>query len=29
LTWSKVLETGGLVVGDNVDITLEVEGVKV
>lgn len=29
LTWSKVLETGGLVVGENVDITLEVEGVKV
>lgn len=28
LTWSKVLETGGLVVGDDVAITLEVEGVK-
>jgi polyisoprenoid-binding protein YceI len=28
LTWSKVLETGALVVGDTVDITLEVEGVK-
>jgi len=29
LTWSKVLETGGLVVGDEVQITLEVEGVRV
>jgi polyisoprenoid-binding protein YceI len=28
LTWSKTLETGGLVVGDEVDITLEIEGVK-
>jgi polyisoprenoid-binding protein YceI len=26
LTWSKVLETGGLVVGDEVEITLEIEG---
>jgi polyisoprenoid-binding protein YceI len=29
LTWSKVLETGGLVVGDDVTITLQVEGEKV
>jgi polyisoprenoid-binding protein YceI len=29
LTWSKTLETGGLVVGDDVQITLEIEGVKV
>jgi polyisoprenoid-binding protein YceI len=29
LTWSKALETGGLVVGDDVQITLEVEGIKV
>ena len=29
LTWNKVLETGGLVVGDEVKITLEVEGIKV
>lgn len=28
LTWNKVLETGGLVVGDDVQITLEVEGIK-
>lgn len=28
LTWSKALETGGLVVGDDVQITLEIEGVK-
>lgn len=28
LTWSKTLETGGLVVGDDVQITLEIEGVK-
>ncbi len=28
LTWNKVLETGGLVVGDEVAITLEIEGVK-
>jgi polyisoprenoid-binding protein YceI len=28
LTWNKALETGGLVVGEEVDITLEVEGVK-
>jgi polyisoprenoid-binding protein YceI len=27
LTWSKVLETGGLVVGDRVDITIEIEGI--
>ncbi len=26
LTWSKVLETGGLVVGDEVEITLRIEG---
>ena len=29
LTWNKVLETGGLIVGDDVDITLEIEGIKV
>ncbi len=28
LTWSKLLETGQLVVGDEVRITLEIEGVK-
>ena len=28
LTWSKTLETGGLVVGEEVAITLEIEGVK-
>ncbi len=28
LTWSQVLETGGLVVGDRVDIEIEVEAVK-
>jgi polyisoprenoid-binding protein YceI len=28
LTWSKTIETGGLVVGDDVQITLEIEGVK-
>jgi len=28
LTWSKALETGGLVVGDDVQISLEIEGVK-
>lgn len=28
LTWNKALETGGLVVGDEVQIALEVEGVK-
>ena len=28
LTWSKTLETGALVVGDEVGITLEVEGIK-
>ena len=28
LTWSKTLETGGLVVGDDVQMTLEIEGVK-
>ncbi len=28
LTWSKALETGGLVVGDEVEINIEVEGVK-
>lgn len=27
LTWNKALESGGLLVGDEVDITLEVEGV--
>jgi polyisoprenoid-binding protein YceI len=28
LTWNKVLETGSLVVGDEVLITIEVEGIK-
>lgn len=28
LTWSKVLETGALVVGDEVTIQIEVEGIK-
>ena len=28
LTWNKVLETGGLVVGEEVEISIEVEGVK-
>jgi len=28
LTWSKTVETGGLVVGDEVRITLEIEGTK-
>lgn len=29
LTWSKTLETGGLVVGDEVKISLDIEGTKV
>ncbi len=28
LAWNKVLETGGLVVGDEIAITLEIEGVR-
>lgn len=28
LTWSKAIETGALVVGDDVAITLEIEGIK-
>jgi polyisoprenoid-binding protein YceI len=28
LTWNKTIETGGLVVGDDVSITLEIEGMK-
>ena len=28
LTWNKTLETGGLLVGDDVTISLEVEGIK-
>jgi len=28
LTWNKVLESGGVLVGDAVEITLEVEGVS-
>lgn len=28
MTWNKVLEAGGLVVGDEVRITLEVEGIR-
>lgn len=27
LTWNKVLETGGLVVGEDIEITLEIEGI--
>ena len=29
LTWNKVLETGGLVVGEEVKIAIEVEGKKI
>jgi len=28
LTWNDVLETGGALVGDDVDLTLEIEGIK-
>lgn len=28
LTWNQVLETGGVIVGEKVEITLDVEGVK-
>lgn len=28
LTWNKALETGGVVVGDEIDITLEIEMIK-
>ena len=28
ITWNKVLDTGGLVVGDEVDITIEVELIR-
>jgi polyisoprenoid-binding protein YceI len=28
LTWNQVLETGGILVGDRVDIDIEIEGVK-
>jgi polyisoprenoid-binding protein YceI len=28
LTWNKAIETGGFVVGDKVELTLEVEAVK-
>ncbi|MEY4668018.1 MAG: hypothetical protein RL518_717 [Pseudomonadota bacterium] len=28
LTWNKAIETGSLVVGDDVQITLEIEGIK-
>lgn len=28
LTWNKVMETGGLVVGDKIDIVIEIEAVK-
>ena len=28
LTWNKTIETGALVVGDDVNITLEIEGIK-
>jgi polyisoprenoid-binding protein YceI len=28
LTWNKMLETGGLLVGEDVDISIEVEGIK-
>ena len=29
LTWNKAMETGGMVVGDDVDVTIEVELIKV
>lgn len=29
LTWNKAMETGGVVVGDDVDVTIEVELIKV
>lgn len=28
LTWNKLIETGSLVVGDEVEVTLEIEGIK-
>jgi polyisoprenoid-binding protein YceI len=28
LTWNQTLETGGLVVGDRVDLEIEIEAVK-
>ena len=28
MTWNKVLEAGGFVVGDEVKITLEIQGVR-
>ena len=28
LTWNKAIETGGLMVGDDVDITLDIEAIK-
>ncbi len=28
LTWSQTLETGGLLVGDKIDIELDIEAVK-
>jgi len=28
LTWNKVLETGGVTVGDNVEISMQVQGIK-
>jgi len=29
LTWNKALETGGMVVGDEVTLTIDIEGTKV
>jgi polyisoprenoid-binding protein YceI len=28
ITWSKALDSGGVVVGDDIDVTIDVEGVK-
>ena len=28
INWSKTMDGGGLVVGDDVDVTIDVEGVK-
>jgi len=28
MTWNKALELGGLVVGDEINITLEVQGIR-
>ncbi|MEK6558254.1 MAG: hypothetical protein AABZ14_08150, partial [Candidatus Margulisiibacteriota bacterium] len=28
MVWNKILETGGVLVGDEIDILLEIEGIK-